>query len=307
MRYLGCRLCGFILIACLLHQAHATDDHPGDYVPAPPGTSILVSYSFYGIENGANIGGTNLSGDNTGLQFATEVLRFVHYMKILDHTVDANLLVPFGGYWNGRVAGVGLNNTFGAYDPFIASTVWLIEEEPPSRRNFAVTEEEPSKRYLAVTPLLYFPVGSYSPGEPLNTGENRWKGTLEFGWVEPLFPNQLTLELNANVTWFGNNNRAGLGNQTLTQQPSAQFQPWLRYNFTPLQSISVGSFGQFGGLQRLDGFSNGFHTNEQALRLNYQQWLSKNLQLSTTVAHDVAVTGGFRQIFVLDVRFALLF
>jgi hypothetical protein len=293
MRRVGCALCGFILIACLLHLAHATDDHPGDYLPAQPGTSVLVPYSFYGIDSGANIGGTNLSGENTGLQFAFEVVRLVHYMKCLDHTIDANLLVPFGGYWNGRIAGSKLNNTFGAYDPFIASTIWLIED--------------PSGRYFAVTPLLYFPLGSYSPGEPLNTGENRWKGTLEFGWVEPLFPNQLTLELNANVTWFGNNNRAGLGNQTLTQQPSAQFQPWLRYNFTPLQSVSIGSFGQFGGLQRLDGFPNGFRTNEQAIRLNYQQWLTNNLQLSTTVAHDVAVTGGFKQVFVLDVRFALVF
>jgi hypothetical protein len=286
-----------IFAACVLRQAYATDDHPGDYVPAPPGTSVLVSYSFYGIESGANIGGTNLSGDNTGLEYATEVLRFVHYMKPLDHTVDINLFIPFGGYWNGQIAGVKLNNTFGAYDPFLASTIWLIEQ-PTSPT---------SGRYFAVTPLLYFPVGSYSPGEPLSTGENRWKGTLEFGWVEPLFPNQLTLELNANVTWFGNNNRAGLGNQTLTQQPSAQFQPWLKYNFTPLQSVSIGSFGQFGGLQRLDGFSNGFRTNEQAIRLNYQQWLTNNLQLSTTVAHDVAVTGGFKQVFVLDVRFALVF
>jgi hypothetical protein len=285
---------GAVILVCgLIDQAVATDDHPADYVPAPPDTSVLVPYSFYGIDSGAKIGGMNLSGQNTGLELAFEVVRFVHYMKILDHTVDANLLVPFGGYWDGRVAGVKLNNTFGAFDPFVASTIWLIEEQ--------------SGRYFAATPLLYFPVGSYSSGEPLNTGENRWKGTLEFGWVEPLFPSRLTLELNANVTWFGNNNRAGFGNQTLTQQPSAQFQPWLRYNFTPLQSVSVGSFGQFGGLQRLDGFPNGFRTNEQAIRLNYQQWLTNNLQLSTTVAHDVAVTGGFKQVFLLDVRFALVF
>ncbi len=282
-----------ILVLGLMHLALATDDHPGDYVPAPPDTSVLVSYSFYGIDSGASIGGTNLSGENTGLQFATEVVRFVHYMKILDHTVDANLLVPFGGYWNGQIAGAKLNNTFGAFDPFVASTIWPIEQE--------------SGRYFAVTPLLYFPVGSYTGGEPLNAGEHRWKGTLEFGWVEPLFPNQLTLELNANVTWFGNNDRAGFGDQTLTQHTSAQFQPWLRYNFTPLQSISIGYFGQYGGMQRIDGFSNGLRTNEQAVRLNYQQWLTDKLQLSTNVAHDVAVSGGFRQVFVLDVRFALVF
>jgi Putative MetA-pathway of phenol degradation len=284
-----------IPVVCAMHRAlAATDDHPGDYVPLPAGISALLSYNLYGIDDGGNIGGKNFSGANTGLRFFTEVVRYVHYFKILDHTVDANLLVPFGGYWDGQIGGVKLNNTFGAADPFLASSIWLIERPDIGR-------------YFSVTPLFYIPVGSYTAGEPLNTGENRWKGTLEFGWVEPLLPAQLTLELNGNVTWFGQNDRAGLGNQTLTQQPSLQFQPWLRYNFTPFQSASFGFYGQFGGGQRIDGFSNGFRTSEQALRLNYQQLLTENLQLSTSVLHDVAVSGGFRQVFVLDVRLGLAF
>jgi Putative MetA-pathway of phenol degradation len=284
----------FILVLGLLHRAHATDDHPGDYVPLPPGTSALVSYSYYGISDGANIGGTNLSGDKTGLLFATEIVRFVHYTKIFGHTVDANLLVPFGGYWSGRIGGLRLNDAFGAYDPILASSVWLLEQPEQGR-------------YFAVTPLLYIPVGSYNTGEALNTGEHRWKGTLEGGWVETLVPNRLTLELNGNVSWFGKNDRAGVGTETLTEQPSFQLQPWLRYNFTPLQAVSLGYFGQFGGFQRIEGVANGFRTDEQAIRLNYQQFLTANLQLSTTVAHDLAVSGGFRQVFLLDVRFALVF
>jgi hypothetical protein len=282
-----------IAVVCAMHQARATDDHPGDYVPLPPGTSALLSYSFYGIDDGGNIGGTNFSGANTGLRFATEVARYVHYWEIFDHTLDFNLLIPFGGYWSGRIGGVELNHTFGAYDPILASSIWVIEQ--------------PNGRYFAVTPLFYIPVGSYTAREALNTGEHRWKGTLELGWVEPLVPTHLTLELNGNISWFGNNNRAGFGNQTLSQQPSYQLQPWLRYNFTPWQAVSVGYFGQFGGVQRIDGISNGFRSDQQAIRLNYQQFLTDNLQLSTTVAHDVAVSGGFRQVFLLDVRLAFGF
>jgi len=284
----------FILVLGLLHRAHATDDHPGDYVPLPAGTSALVSYSYYGIGNGANVGGTNFSGDNTGLRFATEVVRFVHYTKILGHTVDANLLVPFGGYWSGRIDGQKLNNKFGAYDPFLASTVWLFEQSEQGR-------------FFAVTPLLYIPVGSYNTREALNTGDHRWKGTLEGGWVETLIPSHLTLELNGNVSWFGTNDRAGTGGQALTEQPSFQVQPWLRYNFTRLQAVSLGYFGQFGGFQRIEGVANGFRTDEQAIRLNYQQFLTDSLQISATVAHDLGVSGGFRQIFLMDVRFALVF
>ena len=259
---------------------------------------MLLLYNYYGIDNGAAIGGQNFSGSDTGLQSATEIARYVHYFKIFDHTVDANLLNPFGGFWDGEIGGLKLNNTFGAYDPILASTVWLIEPEHPPEEG----------RYVAVTPLLYIPVGSYTAGNALNTGENRWKGTLEAGWVEPLIRQRLTLELNGNVTWFGANDRAGTGNETLTQRPAYQLQPWIRYNFVPLlQSMSLGYFGQFSGGQSIDGFSNGLRTSEQAIRVNYQQLFARRLQLSLTMAHDLAVSGGFKQVFLLDIRFAVLF
>src|SRR5262249_17214241 len=77
----------FVFIALVQHYAHATDDHPGDYIPLPAGTSALVSYSYYGIDNGGNFNGRNFSGSDTGLQFAEEVVRYVHYAKVLDFTV----------------------------------------------------------------------------------------------------------------------------------------------------------------------------------------------------------------------------
>jgi hypothetical protein len=286
--------CAFVFAALVHHDARATDDHPGDYVPLPAGTSALVSYSFYGIDNGATINGINFSGSDTGLRAAEQVVRYVHYANVLGVTADINLFMPFGGYWDGQIGGVKLNDKFGAFDPIVASTIWLITQK--------------TGRYFAITPLLYFPVGSYTPGATLNTGEGRWKGTLEAGWVEPLIANTLTLEANGNVTWYGQNNRAGTGNQTLTQSPSFQLQPWLRYNFVPPgQSVSLGYFGQFSGAQRLDGFSNGFRTSEQAIRVNYQQLLTQTSQLSLTLAHDLAVSGGFRQVLLVDLRLAVLF
>ncbi|HEX5325467.1 MAG TPA: transporter, partial [Acetobacteraceae bacterium] len=131
--------------------------------------------------------------------------------------------------------------------------------------------------------------------------------TLEIGWVEPLIPGKLALELNGNVTWFGDNPRAGAGHARLTQQPTYQLQPWVHYYVSPKASVGLGYFGQFGGVQQLDGFSNGLRSNEHAIRANVQYFFTPTLQLSTTVAHDVAVTGGFRQVFLLDVRLALVF
>jgi hypothetical protein len=279
--------------AVAMGQAHATDDHPGDYIALPPGTNVAVSYSYYGLYSGAEIGGVTFN-DNTGLQTAEELLRFVHYSSVFGHTIDFNVFVPFAWQWNAEIDGITLKSASGFGDPLIASTIWLLNQ--------------PAKgRYIALTPLLSIPLGTYQPGRTLNIGDNRWSGTLEGGWVEPLIPATLALELNGNVTWYGDNPRAGAGYQRLSQQTTYQLQPWLHWYLSAKSSVALGYFGQFGGVQRLDGLTNGLQTSEQAIRINYQRFLTPTLQLSTTVSRDISVSGGFKQAVLLDVRLALAF
>jgi len=282
---------GWFVIAA--PPARATDDHPGDYIALPPGTNVVVSYSYYGLYAGAEIGGATFN-NNTGLQTAEELLRFVHYGSLFGHTVDFNAFVPFAWDWDAQIDGVTLKSANGFGDPLIASTIWLLEEPA-------------NGRYFALTPLLSIPLGAYQAGRTLNVGDNRWSGTLEVAWVEPLIPRTLALELNGNATWYGDNPSAGSGYQRLSQQPTYQLQPWLHWYLSAKSSVALGYFGQFGGVQRLDGTENGLRTSEHAIRINYQRFLTPRLQLSTTVSRDIAVSGGFKQAVLLDVRLALAF
>ena len=83
---------------------------------------------------------------------ALVALAFVQPASAQDYpSRQVHLIVPFGGYWDGRINGLKLNDTFGAYDPILASTIWVLEQAQQGR-------------YFAVTPLLYIPVGSYNTG-----------------------------------------------------------------------------------------------------------------------------------------------
>jgi hypothetical protein len=286
-------LCILAWIFAMAGAAHATDDHPGDYIALPPGTNVVVSYSYYGLYSGAEIGGVTFN-DNTGLQTAEELLRLVHYGSVFGHTIDFNFFVPYAWQWNAEIDGVTLKSANGFGNPLIASTFWLLNQ--------------PQKgRYVALTPLLSIPLGEYHGGRTLNIGDNRWSGTLEGAWVEPLIPGALALELNGNATWYGDNPQAGSGHQRLSQDPAYQLQPWLHWYLSAKSSVALGYFGQFGGAQRLEGLTNGLGTREQAIRVNFQHFLTPTLQLSTTVSRDVAVSGGFKQAVLLDVRLALAF
>jgi hypothetical protein len=293
MRRTGTILSILAWLAVASGQARATDDHPGDYIALPPGTNVFVSYNFYGLYEGAEIGGVTFNND-TGLQTAEELLRFVHYSSLFGHTIDFNLFVPFAWQWDAKIDGVTLKSANGFGDPLIASTIWLLNQPMQGR-------------YVALTPLLSIPLGTYQAGRTLNIGGNRWSGTLEAAWVEPLIPQTLALELNGNTTWYGDNPRSGSGSQRLSQQATHQLQPWLHWYLSAKSSVALGYFGQFGGVQRLDGLTNGLRTSEQAIRVNYQRFLTPKLQLSTTVSRDIAVSGGFKQAVLLDVRLALAF
>ncbi|WP_327194451.1 transporter [Pseudomonas syringae] len=83
-----------------------------------------------------------------------------------------------------------------------------------------------------MTPLLYLPWGSYDRHDAVNLGENRFKGDLQLGWVEPLW-GRFSMELYGDAVVYGHNDDAGSGRQTLKQDPTYQLQGNLRYDFNP--------------------------------------------------------------------------
>ncbi|WP_270936606.1 transporter [Falsiroseomonas oryzae] len=273
--------------------AHATDVHPGDYIALPPGLSALVSYSTYADYNGANINGTDFN-DGTRLRAASQYFRLVHYTSILNTTVSLNLFLPFGVLWDGKIAGNELKSASGFIDPIIGSTIWVVNNPQAGR-------------WVGVSPLVSLPLGTYDNDRILNTGENRFRGTLEVGWVETLVPGALRMEIAGNVNVFSDNNSYGPFRQTLSQRPSYQLQPWLTYTGFTGGTLSLGYLGEFGGTQQVDGIDNGFATERHAIRVNAQRQLAPMSQLSVTATHDLSVSDGFRNLLTVTARLAFAF
>ena len=143
-------------------------------------------------------------------------------------------------------------------DVILASTFWLINE--PEK-----------KRWFGITPFLWLPVGNYNRNQVLNTGENRWKGALQLGYIQH-FADRWALDLYGDTTFYGDNDSFGRDRSTLRQDNSYQFQTWLRYYITPAWNVAPGYSGTWGGKVEVGGNQNFnlLSTEVQQLRLATQ-------------------------------------
>lgn len=91
------------------------------------------------------------------------------------------------------------------------------------------------------------------------------------GWVEPLW-GRWSMEWYADAVFYGSNDKAGSGSQTLRQDTTYQLQTNLRYDFNPAQRLALGFSASEGGKQHLSGDYNGQKTEVQQVRLSFSRW-----------------------------------
>lgn len=280
------------LLAGAPQPVHALDVDPGDYAAAPPGTSLILGYGLFSWRNSFRTrSGENIS--NSELQTQTGILRVVHYVDVFGITCDPQFFIPFAGLNNAKLDGQHLNSDFGLSDIILASTCWPLNDAA-------------NKRWLGITPFLFLPTGSYANKRDLNAGENRYKGVLQIGYVEGF--GDWTLDLIADTTFYGDNDRAGAnGRQTLEQDNSYQTQAWIRYNIQPDWAVGAGYSGTYGGKVEIGGENSPYSTEAQQLRLISQYYVLPDLQLQGAVRTDVWSEGGYRESFGLNLRVMKVF
>lgn len=273
--------------------AKALDVDPGDYQAAAPGTNLALGYALFGWNNRFK----TKTGDrvpNSSVNSQVGILRLVHYTDILGITADPQIFITFGALNNGKFDGENLDSSFGLGDTIIASTFWFVNQPV-------------EKRWLGFTPFFFFPTGKYQNGQALNIGENRFKQVLQLGYVQG-FAEKWTTDLIADTTFYEDNDDYGdRGKQTLSQDNSYQVQAWLRYAVQPNWQVGLGYSGTFGGVQEVDGDSNGAATRAQQLRLITQYFPEPTLQLQAAVTTDVWAEGQFQQVFGLRFRLMKIF
>jgi hypothetical protein len=296
-------IAGLALLGLGSLPCQAIDYQPFDWVPARPGTNVLMGYYEFARYDEYNNDRTGTVTHDTHLDSNTGVVRYLHYSSVFGLTYVLDLLVPFGSLSNAKIGGEPLESAAGVADPLASIGVWLINE--PERR-----------RYLSAVAFVSLPIGSYQKGRTLNLGANRWQTDLQVDFTQG-FRDKFTIDVSADWIHYGNNNEAGTGSQSLSQNATYGVYTWLSYDMTSAlrrvmptagqATISVGYAGTFGGVQKLDGVPTGARTNEQQIRLSYSQFITPTLQGTLSISHDIKASGQFKQNFGVLLRVAKLF
>jgi hypothetical protein len=297
-------ICAGIAIAIMgTAPCRAIDYQPFDFVPATPGTIILMGYYEYATRNQLNNNITGTSKNHTGLQSQIGIFRPLYYNQVLDHPYLLEFLLPFGVEYNGKINGFRLDDASGVSDPILSGTFW-----PLSRPDL--------KSWISISDWLSVPIGTYDKTRALNLGANRWQNDIQLDITQGV-GEKFTFDVAADWIYYGNNPNAGTGHQTLSQDDTYNVYTWISYDISDVVrraapslgngTISAGYAGTFGGFQRLDGVVTGSQTHEQQIRFTYQQFVAPTWQLNLSFSHDVSVSGQFKQNFGLLFRVAKIF
>uniref|UniRef100_UPI0035318B9E transporter n=1 Tax=Cupriavidus sp. WGlv3 TaxID=2919924 RepID=UPI0035318B9E len=255
--------------------ALAIDVDAGDYTALPAGTNLGLLYYQHVERDRIYAGGQRIAGGN--LDSDVGIVRYVRFMEIGGYTIDPQFLLPFGKL-RATDSLSALGSASGVGDLMLAATVWLVNQ--PEK-----------KRYFGITPFLFVPVGSYDKDRPLNLGEHRWKLALQAGYITPLI-DKFTLDLVADVTFFGSNDKFSPSAATLRQDPLFQGQAWLRYHLTESFDLRGGLSYAAGGESRVNGVSRNDHTNTSKFSVGMAWFPTPTVQVLGTYGRDISVRNG---------------
>jgi hypothetical protein len=297
---------GLLIVIMGAAPCRAIDYQPFDFVPATPGTIILMGYYEYGTRNELNNTITGTVKNHTGLQSQIGIFRPLYYNEVFDHPYLLEFLLPFGAEYNGKINGFRLGDASGVSDPILSGTFW-----PVSRPQ--------DKTWISISDWLSVPIGTYDKQRALNLGANRWQNDIQLDLTQGLHSplEKFTFDVATDWIYYGNNPNAGTGHQTLSQDDTYNVYTWISYDISDVVrraipslgngTISAGYAGTFGGTQKLDGVVTGSQTHEQQIRFTYQQFVAPTWQLNLSLNHDVSVSGQFKQNFGLLFRVAKIF
>lgn len=273
--------------------AWAIDIQPRDYRLLPPGTNLGLVYYDYAHRESLSIDNGPTLNNGTHLDSHIGILRYVHYTELAELPIAVEALVPFGTLNNGEIGGTSLKSASGFADPYLAVVIWPYHDAEQGTD-------------VAIGSYTQPPLGNYNRNRVLNLGTNRWTQDFQLSVTQSL-GTAFTFEVASDVIFYTDNTNANREGQTLTQQPTWQFQTWLSYDITPRSYIAAGYNSYYGGQQKVAGTYNGLKTSVQEIRGTYAQFITDSVQLLGSIYHDVAVEGGFKRDIGVTLRVLTVF
>lgn len=227
----------FFCIYASTTDAAVNEVIPGDYEAPSVGINLATLYLAEKKMVGPYVGGEKLTNDK-----ATALISAIKLTATIDiggYTVCPMIALPYSvTKSNGDTMSTMIGHeSSGFADIIVGATGWLINDKQ-------------NNQYLAATLLFFAPSGEYNPHQLLNIGENRYKSTLNIGYIQKL-SDDFRIELSPELAVYGQNNDS-LGRK-IKQDPSYALTTTLRYNQTPQLTLFSGFQQNYGGETIVDG------------------------------------------------------
>lgn len=288
---IGARSAILLFLLTGQNAASALDIMPGDYLPAPAGTNVIMGYGSYGTASSLRVDGVGKIADSK-LSTLTGTARFIHFDEVAGMPVAVQALVPNGMFTDARIGGIHQRRENGLVDTTVAVVAWPINTTGPYGTA------------LGIAAFVTMPTGAYSPrANTVSMGNGTWAFTPEIGIVQGLggklfFEAAIDTQIRADHTELG---------QRLSRGPSTQLQALFRYQFTEATSFSVGYSSTYGGRTTADGVPTGNKARSDQVRVFASTMLTPTLQLQGMIGRDVYAAGGFKQDFNGQIRLTKVF
>lgn len=248
--------------------------HPRDYIPAPAGANLSVTYLDHRGADDYFVDDKKVSSD-ADFQATALIQRFIHYTELFGMPADPQIVVPIVDL----DVGLAGESDKGIGDTMIGSTFWPVSDAE-------------NRQWFGISPFIYLPTGDYDEQKSVNVGTNRWSYLLQAGYVKGL-TESLYLDLVGEVEFYGDNDRY-LGSSRLEKDQSYRFNATLSYDFSPTNYIWTRYVKQIGGEEKVDGITSaGTDVDTDTLSVGYTHWVSPELQLQAEYTQDVEVENGF--------------
>lgn len=208
-------LCG--LVSNLFSAVN--DFIPSDY-ESPLANTSVVSLNYLTKE----LSTSKLSKEEY-IKQNTYILRYTYGFNIDGKILALGFALPFSDlktHGDTLSSYIGEKAT-GLSDTVLSTSYWLVND----RKN---------RDFLAITMTLYTPNGEYKESQLLNTGENRYKGTLAIGYITKLADSFL-FELSPEIGFYGDNKSYY---STIEQKNSYSLSSNLRYKPNNFYELFIG-------------------------------------------------------------------
>ncbi|MDO6562059.1 transporter [Amphritea sp. 1_MG-2023] len=265
-------LCGSLLSS----QAFAVAEtvHPRDYIPAPKGVNLSVTYLQSVSGDDFNVGGDTVSND-ADLRVNAVIQRFIHYTELFGMPADPQIIIPVVD----QDVGIQGEQSSGIGDIFVGSTFWPIADNE-------------NKEWFGITPFVYLPTGEYESDKAVNVGANRWSFVLQAGYTKGLTDDGLYMDLIGEVEIYGDNNDLAAGD-TLSRDNMYRMSAMLSQDVTQGGYVWGRYSKQIGGEIEVDGVAQvASDVDTGTLTLGYTQWIGKRFQLQGEYSKDLHVDNG---------------